>query len=207
MAEAMHNFEGALGELGELVRGLGCTWGPRSRERLGEWAELVIEWRTRARLTGLTTPGAVVRDLMMPAAFALPLIGRGGSQQVLDLGCGSGCTGVLLATVVRRGAWYLVDKSGKKVTFCRYALKRCGIEGVEALTRQEALDRGLRADVLLARALPRAAETRRDIGQLAGDGGVVVRWVSVRPSAEGVPAIKCGDGELWVVAEPVRCFT
>ncbi len=201
------DLAGALDELQAAAAALG--WGlPRGgRDKLAQWAGLVVTWRARAGLTAARTSGAVVRELMVPVVYALPVVGKTETPRVLDLGCGNGCTGVTLAVVAARGRWHLVDRSEAKITFCRYALSRCRIPGVEAHTRQEAAARNLRADVVLARAIPRTPESLRDVVRFGKPGAVVIRWQSQAPQQAHTETMKCGDRNLWVVVDSVDSFT
>jgi 16S rRNA G527 N7-methylase RsmG len=199
--------EKALGKLARAVEAAGRSMGPDARRRIGEWARLVVEWRTHARLTALASPEAVIERLMLPAVFALGLVEVRPDTTVVDLGCGSGCTGVALASAAAGGTWILVDAAEKKVAFCRYALNQCGMADMRAMTRQEALAGRIRADLVLARALPRTRATRADIRQLALPGAQVVRWVGEDAGRGHKAGAKCGSADLWVVVDPVECFT
>lgn len=199
-------LEAALDDLQAVGRDLGASLGSSGRRRLRQWAELVIEWRERARLTAARTPGAVVREIMVPAAYALALLPQPVASAV-DLGCGNGCTGVTLAELLGHGTWWLVDRSESKITFCRYALQRCGTANVRALGRWEAHQAGVKAGVVLARALPRNAETERAIASVAAPGARVVRWVGGSAGRARKEAVKCGGKDVWVVLDPVDCST
>lgn len=197
----------ALDELEAVASEVGWSVREGVRENLTQWAELVIAWRERAGLAGVERVEEVVRELMVPAVYALPVLRGREWLHVLDLGCGSGCTGVTLALLAACGRWSLVDRSGTKITFCRYALMRCGIPGVRAYTRKEALNAALRADIVLARALPRAAETAQDTARLSARGAVVLRWTSRQPRTGRRRTIRCGEMKLWITVDPVESFT
>jgi 16S rRNA G527 N7-methylase RsmG len=196
-----------MDELHSVVAASGWALAPDSRSSLEDWAWLVAEWRERAGLTAARTPAGVVHSLMVPAAYALALLPVEADRTIIDLGCGSGATGALLASVVGRGRWLLVDRSEKKVIFCRYALARCRIGDVEALTLEECLSAGEMGDAALVRGLPRSKATESTLRRIVRCSGTVIRWVPGGQAPTSGPAVRCGRLALWVVAEPVRCFT
>ena len=93
------------------------------------------------------------------------------------------------------------------MTFCRYALRQCGIAGVKALSRKECLSERVRGEIVLARALPESAQTVEDLGRIGVAGGTVVRWVSTPREEEAQAVAKCGGANLWVAANSVGRFT
>jgi 16S rRNA G527 N7-methylase RsmG len=195
----------AMCELAAAAEGEGWSLSEGAARQLAQWAELVMAWRARGGLTAARTTDAVVQDLMLPAVYALRVVSDAGS--VLDLGCGSGCTGVTLAVLRGQGQWYLVDHSEPKIIFCRYAINQCGIAGLNAHTRREALAKGLQADIVLARAVPRTRDTLEDARKLAKPGAALVQWVKAAPRCSAGQTIRCGGRNLWVVVGSVGGFT
>ena len=200
-------LERALDELERAAEQVGHLLGAHAREQLRRWTALVIEWRSRAQLTGSVSADRVVAELMTPAVFALGVCEVGDATTTLDLGCGNGCTGAALAAAAGTGRWVLVDRARKKVSFCRYALTQCRIPGVEAATREEWVGQSVPADVILARALPGGVRVQEDLERFARPGATVVRWVKAEPQARHVGVARCGSAHLWVVADPVERFT
>ena len=196
-------IENALAELAETARERGCTPLAESLDAARCWATLVIEWRRAAQLTSLRQPEQVIRELMVPAIYALSVLDLGEDTVVADLGCGSGASGAALAAMSHKGEWWLVERSERKITFCRYALGRCRISGLEALTLAETLAEGTRADVVLTRALPPGRATAATVRQVLKPGGMVVKWVPGEKRPRGERVARCGDRSLWVVAEHV----
>jgi len=193
--ECMAVFERLAGDLGYSI--------PAERlEACETWANLTVAWACAAQLTGVRTVEGVVQELMTPALYAASLLPPG-DVSVVDMGCGSGCTSVALWSALGRGQWYLVDRNEKKVTFCRYALNRCRIEGVSALTSDEAGQAGIRAQVVLARALPAVGGTEAAIRGVAGPGAQVLTWDTQQPDGLRTAWVKCGAMELYAVALPL----
>lgn len=196
----------ALDNLGEVAASTGLRLNPEGRDQLRKWAGLVVEWRSAARLTAVASASEVVRALMIPALYALPLLQLKPDMTIVDVGCGSGSTGAALAVVARKGEWLLVDRAEKKVTFCRYATGECRMGNVRVLSLAEYLRSGRRADVVLARGLPKGRRTFATIRAAASPRATVVQWVTGGEPSGGSVA-RCGALELWVVATDIACFT
>jgi 16S rRNA G527 N7-methylase RsmG len=190
----------ALSRLAQVVTEVGAqSLADSALQRLGKWAECVIQWREVAGLTGIRSPADVVTELMLPAVHAYPLLGPVGNVEIVDFGCGSGCTGVALAEVCRAGNWVLMDREERKVVFCRWALRECRIEGVEALDSAGFAARGGTADVVLARGLPRTAAVSAALGAAVRPGGCVIRWIPESEVPGHADALRCGASGIWVV--------
>jgi 16S rRNA G527 N7-methylase RsmG len=196
-----------MDDLRSVALELGYAPSDSSLCALVQWAELVVQWRAAAQLTGLRTGAAIIGELMVPALYALPLLPSGPGFHVVDYGCGSGSSGVALAAVVGHGRWTLVDQDEKKVTFCRYAQARCGIAGVEIATPKEAVSASLACDAALARALPSQGAAIVQAAALLREGGSVLRWVIGENRPLDGPTVQCGASSLWVVSQPRECFT
>lgn len=196
----------ALDELAKVAASAGLPLDQPGREQLGRWAELVVEWRSAAQLTGVTSAREVVRALMIPALHALWLLRPEPRMSIVDLGCGSGSTGAALAVAARAGDWVLVDRAEKKVTFCRYAIRECRIGNARALSLSEYRQSGGRADVVLARGLPRGSHAEETIHAVGSPGALIIRWVGGKGSPGG-SAVRCGTLDLWVSATDTLCFT
>jgi 16S rRNA G527 N7-methylase RsmG len=199
-------LETALDALVEVAGQLGFGVTECARHGLTRWAELVVEWREPAALTSLRASSDVVSALMTPALYALRLFDPQEDQVIVDLGAGSGATGAALAAISGRGRWRLVDRSRKKITFCRYAIGRCRIPNVTAEEFSEFVASDERADLVLARGLPKTAATSRSICRVSRPAARVMTWVAGDSEPEGV-SVRCGSGGLWIVSSDVECFT
>ncbi len=206
-SDAEVQIELALDELAQVAGECGYGLDRAARSSLRCWVELVCEWRRAAGLTSARHPEEVVRTLMIPAVYALRLFRPGEHTTVTDLGAGSGATGVALALVSRQGRWFLVDRSRKKTTFCRYALSRCRITCASSLGVGEHLEGGVPSDVVLVRGLPKGKRTADTVRAVSGGETTVLKWVSSVGAPDGAMAVRCGDSDLWVVAVSAKCFT
>jgi len=204
MSEAL---EASLQSLEAVSKRIGCPLDDASLATLSRWANLVMEWKKAAQLTGLRSAPAVVQELMEPALYALSLVQITGDMHIVDFGCGNGCTGVALALAARTGQWYLVDRDEKKLTFCRHALRECRISAVKAISVDTCGRMEVQANVMLMRAMPRTEQVRSEARRLLGRDSVVVRWAPEEDVPDVQAAAHCGNSGIWVVATPAECFT
>jgi len=187
----------------EVARKLGADPPARALPMILAWARSVVEWRDRAQLTSHRSVPAVVDALMTTALYAIPHLALSAHSVVVDLGAGSGCTAVSLSAALGAGTWVLVDRSETKVTFCRYAIRKCGTLRMRATAAAEDPGPGT-ADVVLARGLPAVKGSDESIARWGKPGGMVLRWEPGPPTDEGRPSVRCGSLAVWVTATDGR---
>jgi len=201
------DLQPALLRLQDTARTLGYPIGEEVVAALAKWARLVLEWRRRAQLTAIRSAAQVVSDLMEPALYAVQVAAVDRAGLVVDFGCGSGCTGLVLAVATGAHRTILMDRDEKKVVYCRYALAQCGIRGVEACGPEGLAGLGGAVDLVLARALPRDGSALKEAASLLRVDGTLVRWTTDAVARPGSQQAPCGASGLWVCAEPKQCFT
>jgi 16S rRNA (guanine527-N7)-methyltransferase len=119
---------------------------------------LILQWGRAQRLTGVTGPRAVARDLLADSLLFLPLLPQDRASLV-DIGAGAGVPGIPLAIVEPGLSVALLEARAKRVSFLRAVVRELGLGSVEVLEgRAETLTRerpGLqgRFDVAVARAV------------------------------------------------------
>ncbi len=195
----------AIGRWLAVARALGADPSTEAPATVLEWARTVIDWRDRAQLTSHRSVAEAVDALMTPALYAIPHLALDSDSVVVDLGAGSGCTAVSLCAAMRTGRWVLIDRSETKVTFCRYAIRKCRTEGVEAATPAAVIAREI-GDAVLARGLPSDGESYRLAASWCRTDGVIITWDPEPSKDESRPSVRCGALPVWVTAS-TRRFT
>ena len=102
-----------------------------SAAQLGAFARYYTEltrWRRAMNLTGLERPEDVARDLFLDSAVALPLVE--GASSLLDVGSGAGFPGLVLAILMPRSSFVLLDASAKRIEFLRHVVRMLGLDKV-----------------------------------------------------------------------------
>jgi 16S rRNA (guanine527-N7)-methyltransferase len=150
---------------------------PPQRAALAHYVQLVLSWRDRLNLTGLTTEDDAARVLVGEALDCLPHLPERGV--IVDVGSGSGTPGVPIG-VARPGVRVvLLEASRKKAGFLEVVLRELGLRNADVVcARAESLGRSPahreRYDAATARAvapLPLLAEL---VLPLVKVGGVAV---------------------------------
>lgn len=190
----------ALKSLAGAVEDLGWPFDESKGQKLLQWAQLVTEWRQSTQLTSLRDTADIITELMLPALYALQVVEFRDDSLVVDYGCGSGCTAAALSVVAGKGRWWLLDRSEKKLTFCRYAIERCGIPNMTAASPTEFRELRLRGDVVLLRAMPRRGHVTSEAAEVLHSDGIIVRWMPEGEAATIKGAVRCGQSHVWVAA-------
>lgn len=190
----------ALALVGAVAREVRSSFDDVKAYKLRTWAELVVEWRHAAQLTSIHSAGEVITELMVPALYALRAVTIEDNFHVIDYGCGSGCTGATLNIISGKAHWWLIDTDEKKLTFCRYAVRRCGIDNMKVMSPGQFRESGIAADVALIRAMPKRTNALSNAARTLRENGIIVRWIPEKDAEEAPGAIQCGRSRLWVAS-------
>ena len=150
---------------------------------LGEVVKILEE----AREWGFLGPGPVADQVAHALAFAL-IIDRGAvPTHAVDLGCGGGLPGLVLATRYRHTSWVFVDAHRRRIDFLADAVQRlrfahCRVvcERAEILGRD--IDFRRRFDLVVTRGFGPPAVTAECAAPFLGIGGRVL--VSEPPGSD-----------------------
>ncbi|MCC5821797.1 MAG: 16S rRNA (guanine(527)-N(7))-methyltransferase RsmG [Phycisphaerales bacterium] len=174
----------------ERVGALGVSFAPGEVERLGLYLALLLEANTRMNLTAIRDAEEAWEKHIFDALTIVPVLADlPDGAEVVDVGTGGGIPGLVLACVMPRAWFTLVDATGKKCDFVREAAGRIGLSNVVVLQeRAERLgqDRGDktgtgrvgghrgRYDAVVSRAVGRLVTLLELTVPLAKVGGLIV---------------------------------
>lgn len=119
-------------------------------ERLAAYAELLVKWQARINLVGPDTLPDLWSRHFLDSAQLFPLI-KPGARRLVDLGCGAGFPGLVLA-VMGAPDVHLVESDSRKCAFLREAARVTGT-AVTVVNKRIEQVAPLGADVITARAL------------------------------------------------------
>ncbi|MEO7557359.1 MAG: RsmG family class I SAM-dependent methyltransferase [Acidimicrobiales bacterium] len=164
---------------------------PRARSLAAGWssplpttdpadADTLLPVLEQARALGFLGPGPLVAHLTNADGFAAALGSAAPPVTALDLGCGGGVPGLVLAQRWPTTRWLLLDAARRRCAFLREAVELLGLEGrvvvIEARAEEAGRDLGLRQriDVVTARAFARPAITAECAAPLLVEGGCLL---------------------------------
>lgn len=174
----------------ERVETLGVSFAPGEVERLGAYLDLLLEANTRMNLTAIRDPVDAWEKHIFDALTLVPVLADlPEGAEVVDVGSGGGIPGLILACVMPRNRFTLLDATGKKCEFLSEAAGSLGLTNVTVVNaRAERVghDRGERGatgrsgghrgqyDAVVSRAVGRLATLLELTVPLAKVGGLIV---------------------------------
>lgn len=148
--------------------------------RAFEWyQQALIEWNERINLTAITEPEEIEIKHFLDSLTCLLVTGLNPIGRLVDIGSGAGFPGLALKVACPSLHVTLIESVGKKADFCRYAVEKLNLEGVEVINAraetvgQDDHHRG-RYDWATARAVASMAVLMEYVLPLLRIGGVAV---------------------------------
>lgn len=144
----------------EGARRLGIALSAEQRRQFTAHLDGLREWNRRVNLTSAAALADAERVHFVDSLTLAPLIQclRPDAERLLDVGSGAGFPGLPLKIALTRMRVTLIEATGKKAAFLRWAVEALGLEGVDVLNgraEEAAREPALRGkfDVVTARAL------------------------------------------------------
>jgi 16S rRNA (guanine527-N7)-methyltransferase len=157
------------------IADLSLTIDDQSQQKLLAYLALLHKWNKTYNLTAIRQPDQMVIYHLLDSLAVLPYLWHG---KWLDVGCGAGLPGLVLAVVKPEWAFTLIDSNSKKTSFVAQAIIELGLKNVEVICgRVEDLPTKIKYDGIISRAF---ADTQDFIVKtrhlLALDGG----WAAMK---------------------------
>ncbi len=173
----------------ELQRGieqLGMTLGADAQGKLLDYLALLHKWNKVYNLTAIRDPQQMVSHHLLDSLAVMPHLWAG---RWLDVGCGAGLPGLVLAVAQPDWQFTLLDSNSKKTGFVQQAVIELGLRNVSVhCARVEEWRPVERFDGIISRAYSELGEFLRSTRHLVVPNG---RWVAMKgaPQRElaGVP--------------------
>lgn len=175
----------------ELQRGvtqLGITLSVEAQTKLLEYLKLLHKWNKVYNLTAITDPRQMVSNHLLDSLAVLPYLWSG---RWLDVGCGAGLPGLVLAVAQPDWQFTLLDSNSKKTSFVQQAIIELGLQNVcvqcERVEKLQVAEQE-KFDGIISRAFSDLGEFIRSTRHLVSEHG---RWAAMKGSPEqelaGVP--------------------
>lgn len=124
----------------------------QAADRLLAFSDLLLEKNKVMNLTAVTDPMEVVTRHFLDCA---PLAPYAAGKKVVDVGCGAGFPGMLLA-ILTDAQVTLLDSLGKRITFLNEVIEALGVENAQAIhARAEEFGHREAFDLATSRAVAR----------------------------------------------------
>lgn len=115
--------------LTEKCQGLGIPLTPGQADLLDEYARILVEYNEKVNLTAITDPAGIEdRHLVDSLLFASQPEVAG---KMVDVGAGAGFPGIVTKIYKPELELTLMEPTGKRVEFLKYACAQLGLTGVE----------------------------------------------------------------------------
>lgn len=170
-----------MNQANELVLGitqLGLDVAPEVQRKLLSYLEMLQKWNRVYNLTAIRQPEQMISGHLLDSLAVLPHLWPG---RWLDVGCGAGLPGIILALMRPEWTFALLDSNSKKTSFVQQVKIELELRNVNIYcTRVEAWQAGEKFDGIISRAFAETAKFVTLTRHLLDQKG---RWVAMK----GVP--------------------
>ena len=154
---------------------LGLSVAPEAQQKLLQYLELLYKWNRVYNLTAIRQPEQMVSGHLLDSLAVVPHMWPG---CWLDVGCGAGLPGLVLAMACPQWTFTLIDSNSKKTSFVQQAKMELELNNVSVhCGRVESWQAGVKFDGIISRAF---TDTAGFVGLtrhlLAQEGG----WIAMK---------------------------
>ncbi|WP_035384231.1 16S rRNA (guanine(527)-N(7))-methyltransferase RsmG [Ferriphaselus sp. R-1] len=166
----------------ELARGialLGLELAPEVQQQLLTYLALLQKWNKVYNLTAIRDPQQMVSHHLLDSLAVLPHLWPG---RWLDVGCGAGLPGLVLAAARPEWSFAMLDSNSKKTSFVQQAAIEMGLRNVSVhCARVEDFSPAQPFDGIISRAFAEAADFVALTRPLLAPGA---RWAAMKGAPE-----------------------
>jgi 16S rRNA (guanine527-N7)-methyltransferase len=146
--------------------------------KLMKYLALLKKWNNVYNLTAIRNQQQMVTHHLLDSLSILPNLRSG---NCLDVGCGAGIPGIILAIAKPEGDFTLIDSNGKKTSFVRQAVIELDIKNVEIITeRVETWETQDKFKYIISRAFANTSEFVTLTRRLIAKNG---QWLAMKGEA------------------------
>ena len=171
----------------ELQRGieqLGLALSSEAQDKLLDYLALLHKWNKVYNLTAIRDQQQMVSSHLLDSLAVVPHLWEG---RWLDVGCGAGLPGVVLAVVQPDWQFVLLDSNSKKTSFVQQAIIELGLRNVSVqCARVEEWQATEKFDGIISRAFSNLGDFLRNTRHLIAPHG---HWAAMK----GMPEQELAD--------------
>jgi 16S rRNA (guanine527-N7)-methyltransferase len=158
---------------------LGISLSAEMQDRLLDYLALLHKWNKIYNLTAIRDPQQMVSNHLLDSLAVVPYLWEG---RWLDVGCGSGLPGLVLAITKPEWQFSLLDSNSKKTSFVQQAIIELGVQNATVFcARAEHWQTPILFDGIISRAFADLGKFLRSTRHLAAPHG---RWAAMKGMAE-----------------------
>ncbi|MBI4807948.1 MAG: 16S rRNA (guanine(527)-N(7))-methyltransferase RsmG [Nitrosomonadales bacterium] len=166
-------------ELAAGIAQMGLDVTPEKQAKLLDYLALLHKWNAVYNLTAVRQQEQMVSNHLLDSLAVLPHLWP---QRWLDVGCGGGLPGLVLAVMRPEWSFTLMDSNSKKTGFVQQAAIELGMRNVEVRCgRVEQWQTEQKFDGIISRAFAEVADFVSLTQHLLADGG---RWAAMKGMPE-----------------------
>lgn len=166
-------------ELSGGCEALGVKVTPEQQQKLLDYVALLHKWNKVYNLTAVREPGQMVSHHLLDSLAVLPYLWP---RRWLDVGCGGGLPGIVLAVMRPDWSFTLLDSNSKKTGFVQQAAIELGLGNVQVLCgRVEQWQPEQKYDGIISRAFAEVADFVTLTRHLLAQEG---KWAAMKGSPE-----------------------
>lgn len=165
---------------------LGLSIDDAARKKLLDYVALIAKWNKVYNLTAIRDPERMIAHHLLDSLAVMPHMSAG---RWLDVGCGAGLPGLVLAICQPEWQITLLDSNTKKTSFVQQAIIELGLRNARVCSaRVEEFQAEPKFDGIISRAFTELGDFLKITRHLLAPGG---RWVAMKGSPQdemsGVP--------------------
>lgn len=158
---------------------LGISLSAEMQDKLLDYIALLHKWNKIYNLTAIRDPQEMVSNHLLDSLAVLPYLWEG---RWLDVGCGAGLPGLVLAIAKPEWQFSLLDSNSKKTSFVQQAIIELGVQNATVFcARAEHWQAPILFDGIISRAFAELGRFLRSTRHLAAPHG---RWAAMKGMAE-----------------------
>lgn len=186
MANQLNNHKQLAEALLSGIFQLGLSVDSESQEKLLEYLALMVKWNKVYNLTAIRDPQQMISHHLLDSLAVLPHMSAG---RWLDVGCGAGLPGLVLAIVQPQWHFTLLDSNTKKTSFVQQAIIELDLKNAHVYSaRVEEFEAPEKFDGIISRAFTELGDFLKITRHLIAPQG---HWVAMKGAPEhelpGVP--------------------
>lgn len=166
-------------ELGQGIAALGLAIPDAAQQDMLRYLALLQKWNKVYNLTAIRNPEQMLTHHLLDSLSVVPHLWRG---RWLDVGCGAGLPGLMIAMAKPECQVVLLDSNSKKTSFVQQAIIELKLQNAQVFcARAEEWGRDATFDGIISRAFAEMADFVAATRHLLAPGG---RWIAMKGHVE-----------------------